>query len=284
MRARSASASGRIRWTATAVRSRWRTGRRSRSGWAGFGTHASRGAISDGANSATVTNASGNQVTFSGDFSVQTLTNTGNLDLNGANTEPGGGEPDGRQPRRHRQLLDLAGVQLVGGHARRQRHHDDPGRPAVDFTRRARQGSDRRESCATRRRPSSPRPTAPSPWRPPARSDNAGTLTFADDRDIGGVGEVRNLAGGTVQKTGGAGVGPQIPPDAERRDGQRGPGDPQTRPGLHTDGRAYDVPAGRVRAWRPRDDPGGTLRATGEVVGGGVEHWRHRQPGTSPER
>ena len=48
-------------------------------GVGGFGTHSFAGAISDGANSATVTNASGNQVTFSGDFSVQTLTNTGNL-------------------------------------------------------------------------------------------------------------------------------------------------------------------------------------------------------------
>ena len=57
-------------------------------GVGGFGTHVFAGAISDGANSATVTNASGNQVTFSGDFSVQTLTNTGNLDLNGANTSP----------------------------------------------------------------------------------------------------------------------------------------------------------------------------------------------------
>ena len=42
----------------------------------------------DGANSGTVTNASGNTVTFNGTYSVQTLTNSGNLNLDGT-TSPG---------------------------------------------------------------------------------------------------------------------------------------------------------------------------------------------------
>ena len=55
-------------------------------GVGGFGTHVFGGTVTDGANSATVTNASGNLVTFNGAYSVETTSNAGNLAWNGTTT------------------------------------------------------------------------------------------------------------------------------------------------------------------------------------------------------
>ena len=173
-------------------------------GVGGFGTHVFGGTITDGANSATVTNGSGNTVTFDGPLSVNALTNTGNLVLNGATTGL--------------QVLTIAGGQLVGtaSYSVGQTFNWSVGSLGGSGTTTIPSGSSVVFTTPSTKSLTGTRTlrNETAGFQPPADStlnvggssflDNAGTITLPDARDIVGIGTLRNLAGGTVQKNGAA--------------------------------------------------------------------------------
>ena len=172
-------------------------------GVGGFGTHVFAGTVTDGANSATVTNGSGNLVSFNGTYSVQTTSNSGNVAFNGTPTFG---------------VLNLTGGTLGGSASwSAPTFNWSGGSLGGSGTSTIPAGATFALTTATAKNVIDTRVlrNETASFQPPAdntlsiggsaRLDNAGTLTFADDRDIGGGGTVRNLAGGTLRKTGGAG-------------------------------------------------------------------------------
>jgi hypothetical protein len=242
----------------------------------GFGTHVFGGTVTDGAGSATVTNASGNLVTFTGPYSVQTTINTASLAFSGAGQAP----VDLQQI--SGTLIGTGDYTVTGTFTWSGGTIGGSGTTTLTGT--ANLGTGTAKSVTDTRVLRNQTTLVPPADNTlsvngSARLDNAGTLTLADDRDITGGGEVRNLAGGTLQKTGGLGTSDvRVAANA---------GTLSVATGTLSTGVAMTQTAGSIALAGTLDLTtltldGGTLTGGGTVDGTLVNTAGHVAPGNSP--